>query len=251
MQYVVAIVAVCPLRREASHRSEMVSQLLFGEGAEVIEVGKDFTKIKCLYDAYEAWAQTSQLAEVDEAMAKAAPAGYSFKRNTIIMLNDTPMYASLATPVFGNTFFGKYKVEYTDEETARFDATYFTEEVIKMVALLYENVPYLWGGKSSFGIDCSGFAQQVFKVFGKHVLRDTYQQATQGESIGFLQEVQCGDLAFFDNAEGSIVHVGILLNSEEIIHASGNVRVDTMDSYGIINRNTGQRTHQLRVIKRV
>jgi cell wall-associated NlpC family hydrolase len=120
-----------------------------------------------------------------------------------------------------------------------------------MITLLYENVPYLWGGKSSFGIDCSGFVQQVFKLFGKHLLRDTYQQATQGESIGFLQEVQCGDLAFFDNAEGRIVHVGILLNSETIIHASGNVRVDTMDSYGIINRNTGMRTHQLRVIKRV
>jgi len=251
MQYVVAIVAVCPLRSEASHRSEMVSQLLFGEGAEVLETGKDFTKIKCLYDDYEGWAQTSQLAEVDEAIAKAAPAGYTFKRNTLVMLNDTPMYVPLATPVLRDTFFGKYKVTYTDEETALFDESYFTEEVIKMVTLLYENVPYLWGGKSSFGIDCSGFVQQVFKLFGKHLLRDTYQQATQGESIGFLQEVQCGDLAFFDNAEGRIVHVGILLNSEEIIHASGSVRVDTINSYGIINRNTGLRTHQLRVIKRV
>ncbi|TKK70987.1 NlpC/P60 family protein [Ilyomonas limi] len=250
MQYVVAIVAVCPLRSEASHRSEMVSQLLFGEGAEVLEAGKDFTKVKCLYDGYEAWAQTSQLAEVDEEIAKAVPVGYTFKRNTIVALNDAPMHVPLATPVFRNTFFGKYKVEYTDEETVLFDASFYTEEVIRMVALLYENVPYLWGGKSSFGIDCSGFVQQVFKLFGKHLLRDTYQQAAQGGSIGFLQEVQCGDLAFFDNAEGRIVHVGILLNSEEIIHASGNVRVDTMDSYGIINRNTGLRTHQLRVIKR-
>jgi len=251
MQYVVAIVAVCPLRSEASHRSEMVSQLLFGEGAEVLEVGKEFTKVKCLYDGYEGWAQGSQLAEVDETIAKAVPVGYTFKRNTIVMLDDTPMYVPLATPVFGNIFFGKYKVAYTDEETALFDVSYFTEEVIKMLALLYENVPYLWGGKSSFGIDCSGLVQQVFKFFGKHLLRDAYQQATQGESIGFLQEVQCGDLAFFDNAEGRIVHVGILVSSEAIIHASGNVRVDTMDSYGIINRNTGLRSHQLRVIKRV
>lgn len=251
MQYVVAIAAVCPMRSEASHRSEMVSQLLFGEGAEVLEVTKDFIKIKCLYDGYEGWTQVSQLAEVDEEIAKAAPAGYTFKRNTVVMLNDTPMYVSLATPVFENTFFGKHKVKYTDDETALFDARYFTEEVIKMVALLYENVPYLWGGKSSFGIDCSGLVQQVFKIFGKPLLRDAYQQAMQGESIGFLQEVQCGDLAFFDNAEGKIVHVGILLNSEEIIHASGNVRVDTINSYGIINRNTGLRTHNLRLIKRV
>lgn len=251
MQYVMAIAAVCPMRSEASHRSEMVSQLLFGEGAEVLEAGKDFTKLKCLYDGYEGWVQTSQLAEVDESTANTAPEGYSFKRNTVVMLNDTPMYVPLATPVFGNTFFGKYKIEYTDEETALFDPSYFTEDVIKMIAMLYENVPYLWGGKSSFGIDCSGLVQQVFKFFGKYLQRDAYQQATQGESVGFLQEVQCGDLAFFDNTEGRIVHVGILLNSEEIIHASGNVRVDTMDSYGIINRNTGMRTHQLRVIKRV
>jgi cell wall-associated NlpC family hydrolase len=93
--------------------------------------------------------------------------------------------------------------------------------------------------------------QQVFKLFSKYLPRDAYQQAAEGESIGFLQEVQCGDLAFFDNAEGKIVHVGILLSSEEIIHASGNVRLDTMDSYGIINRNTGMRTHPLRMIKRV
>lgn len=251
MQYVVAIAAVCPIRSEASHRSEMVSQLLFGEGAEVLEAGKEFTKIKCVYDGYEGWVQTSQLAETDEEVAKALPKGYTFKRNNVVMLNDTPMYVSLATPVLDNTYFGKHKVEYTDEETALFDAHYFTEEVIKTVALLYENVPYLWGGKSSFGIDCSGLVQQVFKLFGKFLQRDAYQQAMQGDSIGFLQEVQCGDLAFFDNAEGRIVHVGILLNSEEIVHASGNVRVDTMDSYGIINRNTGQRTHQLRVIKRV
>ena len=251
MQYTVAIAAVCPLRSEASHRSEMVSQLLFGEGAEVLEVEKDFTKIKCLYDNYEGWAQNSQLAEIDGQVAKAVPAGYTFKRNTVVMLNNTPMYVPLATPVFGNTYFGKYKVEYTDEETALFDTQYFTKEVIQMVALLYENVPYLWGGKSSFGIDCSGFAQQVYKLFSKHLLRDTYQQATQGESIGFLQEVQCGDLAFFDNTEGRIVHVGILLDAETIIHASGSVRVDGMDSYGIINKDTGLRTHQLRVIKRI
>ncbi len=251
MQFVVAIVAVCPLRGEASHRSEMVSQLLFGESAAVLEREKDFTKIKCLYDNYEGWAQDSQLAEVEEATAKATPAGYMFKRNSVVLLNDTQLHLPLAAPVLGNRYFDKYKVEYAEEETVLFDAAFFTQEVISMVALLYENVPYLWGGKSSFGIDCSGFAQQVFKLFGKHLLRDTYQQAAQGEVIGFLEETQCGDLAFFDNAEGRIVHVGILLNKETIIHASGCVRVDRIDSYGIINKDSGMRTHNLRLIKRV
>lgn len=251
MQFVVCIVAVCPLRSEASHRSETVSGLLFGEAAEVLEVGKEFTKIKCLYDDYIGWAQRSQLVETDEDIAKLKPTGYTFTRNTTVGINDTQMFVSVATPVFANTHFGKYKIEYGEEETLLFDASFFTDEVIKMVALLYENVPYLWGGKSSFGIDCSGFVQQVFKLFRKPLLRDAYQQAMQGEVIHFLAETKCGDLAFFDNEEGRIVHVGILLSNDEIIHASGKVRIDTIDSFGILNRDTGVRTHKLRVIKRI
>ncbi len=251
MPFVVCIAAVCPLRSEASHRSEMVSQLLFGEAAEVLEVAKDFTQIRCLYDDYTGWAQNSQLAETDETVANMQPESFTYKRNTTVVLNGIQMYVPVGTPVFGNTFFGRYSVAYPEEETLKFDASFFTDEVIKMVALLYEQVPYLWGGKSSFGIDCSGFVQQVFKLFGKPLLRDASLQAAQGEGIGFLQESRCGDLAFFDNEEGRIIHVGILLSPSEIIHASGYVRIDPIDSYGILNRQTGQRTHKLRVIKRV
>ena len=251
MPFVMCITAVCPLRSEASHRSEMVSQLLFGEAAEVLERTKEFTKIKCLYDDYIGYAQTGQLAEIAEEVAMMKPLSYAFKRNTTVLINGTQLYVPVATPVLGKIDFDQYKIEYTEEETLLFDASFFRDEVIKMVTLLYENVPYLWGGKSSFGIDCSGFAQQVFKLFGKHLLRDAYQQAQQGEVVHFLAESQCGDLAFFDNEEGRIVHVGILLSAGEIIHASGHVRIDNIDSYGIINRITGARTHQLRVIKRV
>ncbi len=251
MAFVISVVAVCPLRSEASHRSEMVSGLLFGEAAEVLETAKDFTKIKCLYDDYTGWAQTSQLAEVSEDVAMAKPTGFTFKRNTTVRLNGTELYVPVATPVFTNRNVGSYKIEYTEEETLLFDTSFFTEEVIKMAALLYENVPYLWGGTSSFGIDCSGYVQQVLKLFGKWLPRDAYQQATQGELVHFIQEAQCGDLAFFDNEDGRIVHVGILFSSSEIIHASGSVRIDTIDSFGIMNRNTGQRTHKLRMIKRV
>lgn len=251
MSFVVCIVAVCPLRSEASHRSEMISALLLGEAAEVLEREKDFIKIRCLYDDYIGWAQASQLVEVSEDIAMRKPSSFTFKRNTTALLNGTEVYLSIGTPVFETAEFGNYKIEYNEDETLLFEPSFFKEEVIKMVALLYENVPYLWGGKSSFGIDCSGFVQQVYKLFGKPLLRDAYQQATGGEVVHFLEEAQCGDLAFFDNEEGKIVHVGILFGKNEIIHASGNVRVDTIDSFGIINRTTGQRTHKLRVIKRV
>ena len=251
MLFVICVVAVSPLRSEASHRSEMVSQLLFGEAAEVVQKENDFIKIKCLYDDYGGWAQASQLIEVSEDVAMQKPLSYAFKRNTTVQINGTEMYVSVATPVFENIQIGNYKIEYNEEETLLFAPSFFKEEIIKMAALLYENVPYLWGGKSSFGIDCSGFVQQVFKLFQKRLPRDAYQQATGGEVVHFLEETQCGDLAFFDNDEGKIVHVGILLGKHEIIHASGTVRVDTIDSFGIINRTTGQRTHQLRVMKRV
>jgi cell wall-associated NlpC family hydrolase len=101
-----------------------------------------------------------------------------------------------------------------------------------------------------FGIDCSGFVQQVFRFFNKNLPRDAWQQAVKGEMVGFLAEVQCGDLAFFDNEEGSITHVGLLFDEKTIIHSSGKVRIDPIDNMGIISRDTGERTHRLRIIKR-
>jgi cell wall-associated NlpC family hydrolase len=123
-------------------------------------------------------------------------------------------------------------------------------DAIKERAMPFLSTPYLWGGRSVFGIDCSGFTQMVFRFFNIPLLRDAYLQATQGDVVGFLQEARCGDLAFFDNAEGRITHVGILLNDQEIIHSSGNVRIDKIDNAGIINVETSVRTHKLRIIKR-
>lgn len=251
MMFVLCSVAVCPLRSDPSHRGEMVSQLLFGEAAEVLELTKDFTKIRCLYDDYIGWVQTSQVVKIDRTIALRKPVSYTFRRNTTVTINGTEMYVPVGTPVFEEAGFANYSIQYSGDETLLFEPSFYTEDVVKMAALLYENVPYFWGGKSSFGMDCSGFVQQVTKLFGKILQRDAHQQATQGEVVHFLQEAQCGDLAFFDNEEGRIIHVGILFNNSEIIHASGKVRVDDIDSFGIVNRDTGQRTHKLRVIKRV
>lgn len=118
-------------------------------------------------------------------------------------------------------------------------------------AFLYLNTPYLWGGKTPFGIDCSGLAQMVYKLNGYRLLRDASQQATQGEVLSFIEESEPGDLAFFDNSEGKIIHVGIIMKDNYIIHAHGKVRIDRLDHSGIFNNDTKRYSHNLRVIKKI
>src|SRR5690606_19751564 len=118
-------------------------------------------------------------------------------------------------------------------------------------AFMYLNAPYLWGGKTPFGIDCSGFTQMVYRLNGYMIPRDASQQAKIGEPLSFIEESEVGDLAFFDNEEGNIIHVGIIMEDNYIIHAHGKVRIDRLDHLGILNIDTGRHTHKLRVIKKV
>ena len=118
-------------------------------------------------------------------------------------------------------------------------------------AFMYLNAPYLWGGKSPFGIDCSGFTQMVYKLNGYKLLRDASQQSKQGDALSFIEESEPGDLAFFDNDEGNIIHVGIIMEDNYIIHASGKVRIDRLDHLGIYNAEANRHTHKLRVIKKI
>jgi cell wall-associated NlpC family hydrolase len=167
-----------------------------------------------------------------------------------VEVNDMAMYVPYGCLVKPVTMWGKIPVQFEETLKSVGDSGDVDENDLLDKAFLFLNTAYLWGGKSVFGTDCSGFTQTVFKTVGIALLRDAYQQATQGETVDFLQEVHTGDLAFFDNAEGRITHVGILINDHEIIHASGKVRVDSIDNQGIINVDTGLRTHNLRIIKR-
>ena len=253
MSFVIGIVPVIPMRKEASHRTEVVSSLLFGEIAEVLEESNAFTKIRCQYEGYEGWCQTTQLTAISPSDFVEMNQSLAADWSNPVELNGTLMYISMGTPlsIFQNRLakIGNFNLRYLGKEWDPQKAL-FDEESINAISKQYLNTSYLWGGRSVFGIDCSGFVQQVYRFFNKPLPRDAYQQASEGEVVGFLQEVTCGDLAFFDNEEGKITHVGLMYSSDTIIHSSGRVRIDKIDNMGIISSDTGERTHKLRIIKR-
>jgi cell wall-associated NlpC family hydrolase len=161
-----------------------------------------------------------------------------------------PHAASLETTSFPEIISGPYKFLVLDKNLQVPSQSDDKAALIHSFAFRYLNVPYLWGGKSVFGTDCSGFVQQVFKMAGIWLPRDSGDQAELGETVEFVQAARLGDLAYFDNEEGRIIHVGIMLNENTIIHSSGYVHVDRIDHAGIIHHLTGARTHKLRIIKR-
>lgn len=228
-------VSIAPLRADCSDKSEIVTQLLYGESADIINVSNNWTRIRTHYDNYEAWMDTKQITPVsDEYLA-------SRKTNLIKEAFQSTMTES-----------GKVLLSMGSEvtfETSSPTRGHDLSESIVNCAKEFLNVPYLWGGKSFFGIDCSGFTQIIYKIHGIKIPRDTYQQAEHGEVLTFIEEAKPGDLAFFENSEGRIIHVGFILADQKIIHAHGKVRIDSLDSSGIFNKDQNKHTHKLRFIR--
>jgi gamma-D-glutamyl-L-lysine dipeptidyl-peptidase len=251
----ICCVPVSPLRAAPSHRSEMVSQQVFGECCEILEQAKDnWSRVRCTYDGYEGWCQADQLTEIDEP--EFVKGGNALTPDWVNNLEYNghpmmvPMGSHLTAMKNGRAHWRKNQVHFKSKAWEPANARRDPKS-IRQLTYKFLNTPYLWGGKSVFGVDCSGFTQTIFKFLHIPLLRDAYQQATQGEAVGFLEETKTGDLAFFDNEEGKITHVGILLSANEIIHASVKVRIDKIDNMGIVRSDNFQRTHHLRIIKRL
>jgi gamma-D-glutamyl-L-lysine dipeptidyl-peptidase len=260
MRYGISNLSIIPVRTEPGETSEMCTQILFGEHYIILDENKKWCKVKLAFDGYEGWIDLKMVNEIEEVIYEQLAHhqltvttnpfnivqpenGYS---NFLIVAGSTlPFYKSA-----NNTF--RIGLE---RYTIQGDKILLPKKNIRNVlienALKYFNSPYLWGGRSPFGVDCSGFTQILYKMIGMQIPRDAIQQASMGEHFTFVEEALPGDLAFFDNEDGKIVHVGIIWEKNKIIHSSGKVRIDNIDHFGIFNIDTGRYSHQLRLMKRI
>lgn len=252
MSFAICQVSVAPVRSANTDMAEMVTQLLFGEKVVILEREKKWVKIKADFDGYEGFVDPKQLFELSENEYQQLNMNfYTTDAFNLAVENDLPLTLPLGAvlPNYNqNTFgFGGKEFQYLGEVIQAVKV----KKLLIDFAILYLNVPYLWGGKSTFGIDCSGLVQQVYKLCGYKLPRDASQQAEVGEVLSFLEETEPGDLAFFDNQDGKIIHVGIVLEYGKIIHAHGKVRIDPLDTNGIFNTDSQEYSHKLRFLKRI
>jgi hypothetical protein len=248
MQYGICNLSIVPLRVEPSDTCELVSQVLYGEIFKVLEQRKSWSRIRLAFDKYEGWIDNKQYLEISEEIYKSIKSeGHLLSKDLIEYVEDENQ--QLTTIPLGASLNGLQLLKHKFEGNTI--SSKYPKEHLITIAFTYLNAPYLWGGKTPFGIDCSGFTQMVYKLNGYHLLRDASQQATQGIALSFIEESEPGDLAFFDNNEGQITHVGIIMENNYIIHAHGKVRIDRLDHSGIYNVDKKMHTHKLRVIKKI
>lgn len=236
------------MRAEPKDTSELVSQVIYGESFKIIEQRANWSLIKLSFDNYKGWIDNKQLVEISETVYDSTISEaniYSSDLIEFIQINNK----GLLTIPFGSTLNSIKLFDHSfDGNTTK---TIQPKENLVKTSLLFINSPYLWGGRTPFGIDCSGFTQIIYKINGYKIDRDAKDQVNLGVSLSFIEESDPGDLAFFDNKEGDIVHVGIIMEDNHIIHAHGQVRIDRLDQTGIYNVDTKKHTHKLRVIKKI
>ncbi|MFO7620139.1 MAG: C40 family peptidase [Bacteroidales bacterium] len=241
-----------PLRAGPAHRSEMLSQILFGEKYIILDQAGKWIRIESLFDKYAGWIDQYHLQHSDDT---GDSPGYVLNRSLLCFKHDgTKLVLEAGCEIYNPDFENKTftigrNIYNTGQE---FSPGFITPgRLLTDSAMSFINSPYIWGGRIPSGIDCSGFTQLVYKIHGIPIPRDSVQQAEAGTAIGFIDETIPGDLVFFDNDRGVITHVGMILSRGLVIHASGRVRIDPIDHQGIFKHETGDYSHHLRTIRRI
>ena len=238
--------SIVPVRIVDSDKSEMINQLIYGDIIEILEEKEKWVKIKSVFDDYIGWIDKKQYFKIDDNITVDLKNPVycidlvEFIENNNNELVTIPIGSDVSNISLMNHKFDGKTISGKNNRNS-----------IVNTALSFLNSPYLWGGKTPFGIDCSGFTQMVYKINGYKLSRDAKDQADQGETLSFIEESEAGDLAFFNNDQGDIIHVGIILQNNHIIHASGKVRIDRIDHSGIYNNDLNKHTHSLRYIKKI
>ena len=233
---------------EPKDTSELVSQVIYGESFKIIEQRASWSLIKLSFDNYKGWIDNKQLVGISKAVYDSTISEANIYSSDLIEFIQIKNKGLLTIP-FGSTLNSIKLFDHSFDGNTTI--TIQPKENLIKTSLLFINSPYLWGGRTPFGIDCSGFTQIIYKINGYKIDRDAKDQVNIGLSLSFIEESEPGDLAFFDNKDGDIVHVGIIMKDNYIIHAHGQVRIDRLDQTGIYNVDTKKHSHKLRVIKKI
>ena len=276
----ISLHSVVPVRTEARETAEMSTQILFAEQCEILAEQARWYQVRLCQDGQEGWVDKKMLtplsAEEEQKLPAEAtamvlmPMAYAVSENNGQTI---PLTAGTRLCNYKDGRFELLGVGFRIDPSMVLTAPLPLDEPHLLQAVrFFLNIPYLWGGKNAMGMDCSGFTQVVLSLFGKHLLRNASEQATQGTEVNRLEDAQAGDLAFFckpqtnhannannanNGAHAPITHVGILIDKQRIIHCSGRVKVEKIDATGIFSieqadaqHPQGQYTHQLLSIRR-
>jgi hypothetical protein len=247
MTYGICGLSLVPLREVGQFDAPLISEVLYGELFEVINTKKKWSNVK-LADGAVGWIDNAQYIGITDEefskLSKQEPKTAVDLVEFILKDNDILFPISIGSTIENCAFLGHRFEGQTSGASVQ-------KKNIPQTAFTFLNTPYRKGGKSPFGIDCSGFVQCDYQLHGVQLPRDAYLQAAHGETLGFVDESEPGDLAFFDNDAGKITHVGIIMQDYHIIHAFGQVRIDLLDQTGIFNNSLNTHTHKLRVIKKI
>jgi gamma-D-glutamyl-L-lysine dipeptidyl-peptidase len=256
----VCLLPAVPVRSGPSHQEEMVTQMIFGEHAVVIENRDKWILVEICRDGYQGWVHNYSVSEIPDSTARSMSASSPLTLGSMMLRAENradrqPFHIPAGSLLYdyepGSGNFSVGGEAYTClQEPFFFTGKPITGNIVG-AASQFLKAPYLWGGKTGFGIDCSGLTQVVYSMFGIKLPRNSRQQVNLGKPVAGPEEATTGDLAFFENEQGRIIHTGIVTGDGRIIHASGMVRIDRLDQTGIYNDSLGTYTHRLQVIKSI